>query len=264
MLRALFLTLFLSLIYCCTFAGGIEHPATSQMHIILPEATLTTDYIKYIQADGHLIIHIIQNRHAKLDTVTVESNPDDADIDMHIEGQTLIIKSDNDADQPIVINIQLKQLRSLEIAGKTYVSSKSLYSLYLTIISHSQGDIVLAGGINLREIVSDDIGNINVRWIDSHKLTVHGNGEGQITLIGRVYQLDARLCHRTYLDARYLRAQNVWISTTDFAQAKVQPVNALRAFALRFSDIYFYREPARLTRASRDSGNVLNLSPDQT
>src|SRR3989304_1274225 len=91
------------------------------------------------------------------------------------------------------------------------------------------------------------IGRINISWIDSDKLLIKSYGSGPIYLAGVVNNMSAKLTRNADLDARYLRVQNANIIATDSAQAEVSVLDALDAFAIDKSSIYYYKKPKQLT-----------------
>lgn len=165
-------------------------------------------------------------------------------------------------NEPIQVTVWANNLNYFGCAGDDEVDVKNLRPHYGGISIGMSGScgMILHGVVNLRKVQYSSSGRLDVRWVDSNRVTIHGDGIGHIRLAGTTNILNVQLSQVTNLDARYLRAHEVFVRTDDAASAYVTAIDNLSAFAGDYSNIYYFKTPQNITRYSWGYGNVLQMS----
>ena len=177
------------------------------------------------------------------------------DSNAHIAKNVLYIDKVNDK---VKMSIRTGSLRNISVFDKANVSSKDFKADNLNILAQNSGSIKLNGEIGINKIYQRGSGKIEVDWVNGDKLNVDSNSAGPIYLSGNADYLQAKLTNNAVMDARYLRVRSAAIFTTDNARADVLVLDALGAFAVDTSNIYYYKNPKHLTVVTKGSGNVLH------
>jgi len=174
-----------------------------------------------------------------------------------VVGQTLYIDGVGDKKSNFKVKLYVPKLKMIVVAGRAIVNAKNFKSDDLTVIAKDRGSINIEGEFNVNKIVQHGRGRINVHWVHSDILYVEGYNNGPIYLSGRANDIMVKLMGNARLYARYLRARNVAVLTTDSAIAEVSALDMLSAYAVDDSNIFYYKKPKDITVVTRDSGNVL-------
>lgn len=211
-----------------------------------------------IVVSGDAQVELIQSKRNHAARI-VGVNADQYDCASGVVDQTLYIKSGDKQDKMsgATVEIYTPQLNRIAVAGNATLGSRKFSSHNLQVSARGCGNVNLHGKFNIKKIDQYGNGRINIDWIDSDKLAINGNGNGPIYLGGRVDNLLVKLMHNARLYARYLRAQEAKVFTTDNASAEVLPVENLDAFAVNHSNIFYYKRPEKITIVTKDSANVL-------
>ena len=182
------------------------------------------------------------------------------DTQKHLANYTPKIKDDvlHITASNTAIKIAACGLNKITVADNATINAKKFKAKKLTIIAHHNGTINLEGHYGINQIYQRGNGRINISWINSDKLYVDSNSKGPIYLAGVANSITTKLIEHAQLDARYLRAQNASILTTDHAQADILVLNHLWAYAIENSCINYYKRPKKITVVTKESGNVLH------
>ncbi|HVV69663.1 MAG TPA: DUF2807 domain-containing protein [Gammaproteobacteria bacterium] len=151
-------------------------------------------------------------------------------------------------------------LTTVAAGGSTQVYGTGISSSRLSLNTSDQGSIYLRGNLIVYEINCNSSGIIDVALGHLRGIGVGGAGSGIIRITGSVDMLTAVLGGALRLDAKRLRAQQVYVTTWGNACAEVLPVIALYAFARDISNIFYYKEPQVMSGNSKGSGNILRLA----
>ncbi len=232
------------------YAGGPALKAT-------PQAAVSS--FNQIDVEGYLDLII---KRAPKNHVFVASHS--AHISTYIKGHTLMIRapwihSPIEAHRPVVM-VSLPRLSQLLVNGPANVSSQGLRAKDLRIEASGTSHIRLSGMINLAQVDQSGQSHVSVYWVDGNTITIHSRDHANTFIAGTAKMLYARLCNHASLNAQYLRSNDVQAQTIDDAVASVMPISTLRAFASNTANIYYYAYPKHLTRATSDSGNVLQMA----
>lgn len=193
-------------------------------------------------------------------TALVAGSPDSfKHLKVYEKNGVLYFNSSNNPTQSTIIKIGMSNLRQLIVAGNATVNAEDFSGRYLKIVAKDHGSIKLRGRVGAYNITQHGSGKIDIGWLDSYMLVVDSDGPGPIILAGTVEQILAKLADHAYLDARYLRARQASIFTTDHSTALVLPIDILKAFAADYSTINYYKRPKAITVVTKNHSNVLYL-----
>ena len=153
---------------------------------------------------------------------------------------------------------ELRSLSSTSTAG--IISGQQIRGKNLTTINVRGGVVSLAGSeIGLRSLTVVSGGNVSIANIKTNQtLYVRGKDNTHIALTGTAKAIEVVLSMDSVLDARYLRAENGFVNTTDRARADVNVSHSLNAFATVNSNIYYHQQqPELLSKYLRHASSVL-------
>lgn len=194
--------------------------------------------------------------------VTVSDwSTDFANYALSCKDHTLFISKssfDHKAGYRPIISITNPNLKYLRVGDNAKVSAKDLLSDGLQIVADGYGSVHLQGKIALERVIQNGYGKIDVSWISIAGIAVECNAKGPVYLAGVVTNLYASLHNGGVLDARYLRSREAEVIVIDGGEAKVLPIDWLRAYAINNSNIFYYKIPAQMTVVTKDRGAVLH------
>ena len=236
-----------------SFAGGPDIKASKN---ILPPKAARPHCINSINAAGHFTLTLHQATGKACFSIRVRHAPDNS-VRRYFRHNNLYISSDNKRAQVVVYTHAIRNLNAythVTVTGDQFNAHQPL-----SLSASGKSSIQLKGQFNLAQIIQNSSRPISITWANSDTIAVNGAGNGPIQLAGVTQQLRASLHNNSRLNAEYLRANKVWVKTSNNASAKVTATDSLRAFAHNNSNIYFYKQPTHITRQSTGSANVLQL-----
>ena len=182
-------------------------------------------------------------------------------LNVFVKGKTLTIrqKKATGTNAAIPLIIRVHRLSRIQAYDATSITAKDFNAKQLSISTNNSGSIKIDGKVGLQRITAAGPGIVNIRWIDTKSLVVSAKGGAKIKLAGVAQQMRARLTGHSELDGQYLRCQHVIVQTRKYAQAKVTAIKTLRAFALGNSNVYYYKNPEKISRYTSSSGSILQL-----
>jgi hypothetical protein len=147
----------------------------------------------------------------------------------------------------------IKVSGSIALQGDENVTAKAL-ELHID----GNNSLSLSGEINLRRLIQNGDGKIDLSWINSKKVIVESTGNGHIYLAGRVKDFLIKLKKTAKLDARYLRAEKITALVTDNTVADVFAIKELNGYADQNSTLYYHNNlPLTMNIVAKDTANVL-------
>lgn len=218
-------------------------PAFSSIHV--------TGFVK-------VIIHGTNSKSPKSTAVTSHHSNQ---VSIKIRHHTLYIRSLKSAlprRKASIVKVRMYRLNKLDVYGRASVTAKNIKSDGLYLRADTIHPITLDGILIVDRIINYGPSKIKIRWVKGKAISIRSMA-GRITLAGNVAELRAKLRNHAVLDAQYLRTQHALIQAKDYATAKIQPVQSLRAFASDNSNVYFYKNPEHISRNTSGSGNILQL-----
>lgn len=183
-------------------------------------------------------------------------------LNIDVKGDTLSISKDKTFihRKPVSITVWAKRVNTLEVMGGSHLIASKLGKVPVTIVEGNNGDVKVEGIVNLQHVYQEGSGYILAHWVKTRQLELASTGSGRIRLAGVANVLHARLTGNSDLDAPYLRVKTAFVRTRDKATAKVLPLKTLDAFASDHSNIYYFKLPKHFVSATRQYGNVMQLS----
>ncbi len=151
------------------------------------------------------------------------------------------------------------QLDQLITQGPSLIEGQ-IFSQGLSIQSEGTSQIKLTGMVNLQHLSSSGQSKVMLYWVNSPTLALAARNSSLVELAGVVGVLHASLSNNAQLKAQYLRAQEAVVQAQDHAYAGVLAIQALRAFAIEESNIFYFKYPRYLNDYSQNSGNVLQVA----
>ena len=150
-------------------------------------------------------------------------------------------------------------LRDLQSYGKGEVKINSVLTPNLNVNIAGRSKVTLSGIAGLSELTYGGNGNLYMLWLNSCHIAIHGHGHAQAFIAGVAGKLDIELSRQAYLDAKYLRAQDIDIKTQETSRADIWARGTLTALASEQSNIYYYRLPSVLNDYRAGSGAILPM-----
>jgi len=155
------------------------------------------------------------------------------------------------------VSIQGSLLEYLYLNHASHITLRDVSTPYLLGWIKNSDHIALQGQMALRELDVAQSHEVSVYWINSPLLSVYVKDAQGILLGGIAKVFNATASGNANLDARYLRANRVFIKTTDKAKATVVGLDVLNAMATQQSIIYYYAQPKLLSRSYWNQGTIL-------
>lgn len=161
---------------------------------------------------------------------------------------------------PVTVTVWAHDLNFLRASEYARVTMEDVDTCCgIDIITSDNAQVRMRGVINLKKLTTSGNSCVNAMWVKSYHVKMCITDHSKVVLAGYTCTLDAALNSSSNLDATFLRANEVYIKTTDYACAKVLPIFALYGFAKNYSGIYYYKTPQFITRNGTESGNVLQM-----
>lgn len=143
--------------------------------------------------------------------------------------------------------------------GASQITIKNLAAKTMTINDAGSGKITLRGNTAVDKIIQTGKGLIDLYWVNSKLTKVNASGAGSVILAGKANKLVANLTRLAFLNAKYLRAKNVFVKTKRYAIAYVNPIQQLFAAATDGSIIDYYHNPVNLYKNISHEGVILPM-----
>jgi hypothetical protein len=151
-------------------------------------------------------------------------------------------------------------VRQLFVSGKNKVYLKGLSSKSLQVRMHDEVDVKIQGMVNLRHLEFAGSGTLGIHWVNSSDLDLVGSGNAKVHLAGKAHYLHAVVKDNAELDARYLRVNKAYIKASDHSIARLVPIKELNAFASDHGHIYYYQSPQFKAGYMAQNGAILNFA----
>ena len=227
----------------CSFTNSTNRVLITQTNKLPPFKTLVVE--------GDNPIELINGPYS---TTVTGFQKNMKDYTAKIVDQTLYVRT----KKTVNLQVSAYDLKNIIVKHHATLSTKNFRANHLNITTINNGSIQLDGLFNIDKISQHGSGRIDIKWISSNNLTIISNANGPIYLAGIANNVTAKLTKQAQLEARYLRAKNASIFTTDHAKANVLSLSSLKAFAVDNSQINYYKRPVKLTTVTKNSGNILH------
>lgn len=174
----------------------------------------------------------------------------------HLKSPALDLLLNHNGDVYISGHIGLHQLQ-LKGNGRTVVKGIDSRDMHITM--DGRPHVELHGTVNLQNLNYQGQGSLYLYWVGSHDLNVVGKGDATAHLAGVVNTLYVSLYDRATLDAKYLRAQEVFVKAFDATTAEIQAIDTQNVLASDRSTVYFYKDPKLDASFMAYQGAVLDM-----
>lgn len=224
--------------------------------------TYVVNRFKSLEVTGGAVVTISKGRSKQ---ITVEGDPRIVKACyFQLRGAKLFVNTPSGASSRARVKIIVPSLDALTLRDEANVIATNLLVMNVNLIQDQNLRIRLRGQIFAHQtnISQRQAGMIFVEWLDSDNIAINAVSEGLIRLSGSAGNLLARSSQKTYLDAKYMNAKNVFINASGESQAYFSPVTRMRAFTKDRSGIYYYTKPEYISIFSANSSNVLLLKTD--
>lgn len=146
---------------------------------------------------------------------------------------------------PVAIEIDTGELQNISLTGNgtTIISGIGTQGLNLNVAGNGQVNLNGASAIVLYQLDITGNATVGMYWVNTNNLLISAGGGSHITLAGVATNLDVKLSGGAVLDAKYLRSQEAYVKTRDYACAWIFAQKSLSAYANNYSDIYYYPDP---------------------
>ncbi len=138
------------------------------------------------------------------------------------------------------VQVSLPQLNQLKVSGHAVVTGSDVK-------------------IHLQQLIALGNGQVHIHWINSPSLSIVGKQQSLVELAGTTNNLYVKLKGNARFMGRYLRANDVMVSTQDSGIAETLPIMAMHSFAYKNSVVNYYKYPQSRNNYSQDQANVLQL-----
>lgn len=209
-------------------------------------------------AHGNIKISVIPKAPMTREYFSIQE-PHGSHVRVSLHDHTLFLSQTGTNAKPAVVRVHVNQLNDITLYNQTSLIATNLHSHHLNLDSHTSGSVTINGMVTLDALSATGCGNISIAWVRGHNVSLDAAGHSHITLAGNVDTVRAKLTGHSFLNAKYLRAQNTWIQSTQLAQAEVTTSGALQAYPSGSSNIYYYKTPQLLNAMTSHAGNTLQL-----
>lgn len=215
------------------------------------------------------------------------------------KNNTLSISSAYYSHKPAKVLVEVQHLSQIDLSNFSYVIMTSRYRQTIDLRLANINRVQITGPINIRHFNTNNIDKLvlssqahvkflnilntstgrfqgssdtstiflngsektNLFFLNSRQLTVNGTDNSDIKLSGSVRNLDVNLSHSATLDAKFLRARTVHVTTQDNAYASIYAINYLFAETVGPSNIYYFGNPQYIYKANSGQGVILPGEP---
>ncbi len=127
----------------------------------------------------------------------------------------------------------------------------------LDIQSAGSGTTAIAGYATLKRLNAIQNSRVYLYWVSSNGIYANVHDNSRVGLAGTVRNLDVEVDGASRFEGKYLRADNIYITTRNKSHANVFPVQRLFATALDNSSIYIFGAPNVVSRYTMGNGVII-------
>jgi hypothetical protein len=132
----------------------------------------------------------------------------------------------------------------------------------LFINSEGGGVTALAGYANLRKAAVKQNSQVYLYWVNSNGIYINLHGNGKLGLAGYAKSVDLVADGSSSFQGKYLRTENMYVTTRNSAHANVSAQQKLFANASDYSSIFFFGTPNVVSRYTSSSGLIVPIFND--
>jgi|GEM_PF-3382505 len=254
-----------TLISVCALPLLLSHCARNPVPMLTNKskasiAKVNTSQVDRIVLNGHMHINLNTKLHHPELTFRIP-HAHTVYANIHIKHHTLYINNRLNNNMPNHYNLTVgKHVRLLELHGNVSVTAHHLDTKELTIIDASGGRVNLDGQIDAQRIYASQHSRLAVAWVNSPLLVVYANDHAHLKLAGATKEFFVHQTDQALLNAQFLRANTVTISSNGQSIARLMPLNSFQGFAHQDSTIYLYHRPTHQNKHTWARANIFMKS----
>lgn len=228
------------------------HAADSYSDHILPRFV-------NIDAAGNVHVDIVPSKSGRAFYSIHEPAGSENQVYSHLRNHTLYLRQTGIDNGRAEVIIHMNRLESLNAFNGATIDGKNVRSNGLSLYAESNCVVNLSGMIDLNRLYASGNSRVKLGWVSGDNAAIYGKNHSDITLAGDIETVRTVLKNHTRLNAEYLRTNNTWIQTRDYAQAKVLALDGLQSYPDNTSNVFYYKTPQVVNRINSQSGNTLQL-----
>lgn len=269
----------------------VSNDQTSSRVIALPD-------IQIIHLNGKMDVKIISGL-TDHDVRFIGGRSAVSQVQTRIHGRQLELIAPRYTREPFTVIIRVAQLYELAFVGKGDLEAIDMDTPQLKLNLQNQGNVKLsAQHMGVNALIATGSGSITLSGVDSQQFVANITGTKKVILTGKVAVQNLKLSGKTWfsaqwvqgsyckvaatgyaqaqlagkvgtfemtlrqgakVDAQYLRANDTYIKTYDFALAMVQTSRHQYTLARDSSNIYYYKTPFFQADLMSGAGSVLDF-----
>jgi hypothetical protein len=150
-------------------------------------------------------------------------------------------------------------LEQVRIAGRTQLKVEGVYTKRLDLHMNGASYAKLQGDIGIFKLDIRGHSALNMHWVKTYHLKFTLSGYANVQMAGYVQVLDLDMYDHSKFGGRYLRANRVFVKTSDCSEAQISAVRSQHTYALDRSHIDYFNVPLMKTDLMVLNGETLDL-----
>lgn len=248
--------------------SGLYHSKTDDSQYTISSKQPLPDNIRFLLASGNSGIKVYLEDGAahpfyQIRTPKVSGNALVPNIFM--KGNKLVIISalKSHIKRKVIIPeviIAVKSLQGISIKGKVSFKASNLGDDVRGLYADSPWPVYLSGKFAPSYIADRGHGLLSLRWVDGSDLNVSASNNTRMELDGKATFLRASAYNHSFIDGRYLMVKNCYVHSVDHSLVTLHVAGTLHGFAYNHSQVLYYKIPKHISRVTRNSGNILQMT----
>jgi hypothetical protein len=120
--------------------------------------------------------------------------------------------------------------------------------------------VSINGNVRLHRLIVGGNSQLSIYWINSCDVSLTATDNAKISVAGMVGTLEADAFQCAWINARYLRAERVFVKSYGGSRVDVSAMCALNALASHYSTIYSYQDPRFQAPYMQCAGSVIQMT----
>jgi hypothetical protein len=150
-------------------------------------------------------------------------------------------------------------LEQIRIGGRTRLEVEGIKTKRLDLKMRGASYAKLQGDIGVCSLDIRGHSCLSMHWVNTYKLKFTLSDYANVQLGGQVQVLDLDMYNHAKFGGRYLRANRVFVKTSDSSEAQISAVRSQHTYALDQSHIDYFNVPLMKTDFMVLNGETLDL-----
>ena len=168
------------------------------------------------------------------------------DVSVKVLGRTLYVHRDTNtiSDQKMDLKIKMPVLAGLHVKDAGLVTVKNVKGADgMLIVDDSVAPVKLKGHYAIAKITKNGRGPLEVLWVDAKKLNIESN-QGVVEVAGKVDHLYIRARGSALINAKDLRANDVWVDAKQTSVTNIRPMDELHVYGQDYARVFYFHRPS--------------------